>query len=122
MNRHDAADPWVLKAAMHTSICDFCKHKWRNDFRCDAFPGDQGIPCEVVTDQHDHRFPYTGDHGVRFELDASLEPSLLAQFRKTYEDGVNAIRQQIWEREQRYASTEEISRLLDDDDQGWVRN
>ena len=98
---------------MHTSICDFCKHKWPKDYRCDAFPGDQGIPYEVATDLHDHRFPIAGDHGVRFELDMSLAPSSLEQFRKTYEDSVQAIRQQIWEREQRYASTEEISRLLE---------
>jgi hypothetical protein len=98
---------------MHTSICDFCKHKWHQDYRCDAYPGDQGIPYEVATDLHDHRFPFPGDHGVRFELDSSLTSSSLDQFRKTYEDSVQAVRQQIWERDQRYASTEEISRLLE---------
>ena len=97
---------------MHTSICDFCKHKWRKDYRCDAFPGDQGIPYEIATDLHDHRFPFTGDHGVQFALDSSLAPSSLEQFRKSYDDSVQAVRQQIWECEQRYASTEEISRLL----------
>jgi hypothetical protein len=98
---------------MHTNICDFCKHKWRNDYRCDAFPGDQGIPYEVATDLHDHRFPFTGDHGVQFELDPSLARFVVEQFRKTYEDSVQVVRQQIWDREQRYASTDEVSRLLE---------
>jgi hypothetical protein len=59
---------------MHSSICDYCKRKWPQGYRCDAFPGETGIPYEIVTDQFDHRFPYSGDHGVQFQLDTSLEP------------------------------------------------
>lgn len=60
------------------SQCDRCKHAHRNDrggftFKCDAFP--QGIPkimyrrISLLDNQkiYDHRQPYPGDHGIRFE-------------------------------------------------------
>lgn len=36
---------------------------------CDAFP--KGIPTAILFGQHDHRKPFPGDHGIRFE---SKEP------------------------------------------------
>jgi hypothetical protein len=33
---------------------------------CTAFPG--GIPRPILDDEADHRLPYPGDHGVRWEL------------------------------------------------------
>jgi hypothetical protein len=54
-------------------ICLDCKHlaprgdREPGDMRCAAFPGDGGIPDEILLMDHDHREPYPGDHGIRFE-------------------------------------------------------
>lgn len=34
---------------------------------CDAFPDE--IPAEIWKGDNDHRNPYPGDHGIRFEAD-----------------------------------------------------
>lgn len=44
--------------------CRACVHL-RPGWKCDAFP--QAIPLEIVMFGADHRKPYPGDHGVRFE-------------------------------------------------------
>jgi hypothetical protein len=44
--------------------CLLCKH-YKLMQECDAFP--DGIPIEIFTCEHDHREPYPGDHGIRFE-------------------------------------------------------
>jgi hypothetical protein len=33
--------------------------------KCAAFP--EGIPDEILLMKHNHRKPYPGDHGIRFE-------------------------------------------------------
>lgn len=47
-------------------ICYGCRHKEAGpDLKCGAFPG--GIPTEILLSNADHRLPFPGDHGVRFE-------------------------------------------------------
>lgn len=38
---------------------------------CEAFP--KGIPEEIARGDVDHRGPYPGDHGIRYEDDYGLE-------------------------------------------------
>ena len=48
------------------SVCIRCRH-WRllEGRTCDAFP--DGIPPEIWIGENEHRNPYPGDHGIRFE-------------------------------------------------------
>ncbi|GAB4191747.1 MAG: hypothetical protein Kow00105_05800 [Phycisphaeraceae bacterium] len=46
--------------------CHTCKHYKASTF-CEAFPKDPGIPRVILENQFDHRQPYEGDHGVRWE-------------------------------------------------------
>ena len=45
--------------------CWDCKYKHQRGIGCDAFPG--GIPLPINSGAHDHREPYPGDNGIRFE-------------------------------------------------------
>lgn len=71
---------------LRISQCPFCRHYRPEEFGprgqavCDAFPG--GIPRPILYGGADHRHPYDGDHGIRFErspdVDPNLFPTLLA--------------------------------------------
>jgi hypothetical protein len=43
----------------------FYYHKNRNGATCKAFPN--GIPVEILTNEHDHTKPFKGDNGILFE-------------------------------------------------------
>lgn len=47
------------------AICLACKHL-RSADTCDAYP--DGIPRKILLEHFDHRLPYPGDRGMRFEL------------------------------------------------------
>lgn len=55
------------------ALCDFCKH-FHHDRTCTAFP--DWIPTEIMGGEHDHRKPFPGDNGIRFEKAETLRPSL----------------------------------------------
>ena len=53
--------------------CIFCIHYRRGGlFTCTAFPG--GIPEPILEGKADHRYPYPGDHGVRFLRAPDVNP------------------------------------------------
>ena len=50
--------------------CPSCRHLHRADRTgnfCDAFPDGVGIPRPILLAEHDHKTPFPGDHGIRFE-------------------------------------------------------
>ena len=50
--------------------CATCRHFYRANFGgnyCDAFPKSPGIPAAIITGEHDHREPFPGDNGVRYQ-------------------------------------------------------
>ena len=49
-------------------ICMVCRHLSRDPgwgYRCTAFPA--GIPDAIIESRVDHREPFDGDDGIRFE-------------------------------------------------------
>ena len=45
--------------------CAACAHHIDGTLACTGFPG--GIPQPILAGRRDHRKPYPGDHGIRFE-------------------------------------------------------
>ena len=50
-------------------MCYFCAHfrglePW-NRWSCDAYP--EQVPAEITDEYADHRLPFLGDNGIRFE-------------------------------------------------------
>jgi hypothetical protein len=55
---------------LYSPVCTFCRHL-REPRRCDAFP--DRIPDAIWEGQHDHREPFPGDRGIRFEAAEGAE-------------------------------------------------
>lgn len=53
-----------LEETIVHSQCGDCAHFYADGI-CDAFP--DAIPVKLVLNQHDHRHPYPGDNGIRWQ-------------------------------------------------------
>jgi hypothetical protein len=56
---------------MPRPLCWKCKH-FRWNAACKAFP--KGIPADILSSKADHHQPYSGDHGIQFELLEEVAP------------------------------------------------
>jgi len=58
------------------SQCAFCQHVTRANgvTSCAAFP--DGVPAAILNNERDHRGPFPGDQGLRYEL----RDELVAEF------------------------------------------
>lgn len=65
MTRTLTSDLDITSSELGLSQCVWCRHRWANGQRCEAFPN--GIPEAIIRNRHDHREAYDGDSGVRFE-------------------------------------------------------
>ena len=55
----------VGNASDHTvSQCNFCAHRSPDGSKCRAYPN--GIPVEILFNEHDHFTPFQGDNGIRY--------------------------------------------------------
>jgi len=65
MNRTLTGDVQYSDGELGISQCVWCRHRSTGGRRCKAFP--KGIPEAIIKNRHDHRSPFNGDYGVRFE-------------------------------------------------------
>ncbi len=50
---------------LKVSQCTFCAHRSPDGTACKAFPN--GIPVELLYNEHDHRSEFAGDNGIRYQ-------------------------------------------------------
>jgi hypothetical protein len=68
MNRTLVGDVQYENGEIGLSQCVWCRHRADDGRRCRAFP--KAIPNAILRNRHDHRYPYDGDSGVRYEPEA----------------------------------------------------
>jgi hypothetical protein len=51
---------------VQSTQCLECRH-YQGSWTCEAYQEEGAIPDEIGTGLHDHRKPFPGDHGVRWE-------------------------------------------------------
>ncbi len=64
--------------------CSYCRHVTVDDRHrasCPAFGGE--IPEAILMNEVDHRDPYPGDHGIRFEPREGLDDEFLSLLAST---------------------------------------
>jgi len=47
--------------------CRRCRHFWKKSSLCAAFPDEPGIPLPILDMDADHRMPFPGDNGIRWQ-------------------------------------------------------
>jgi len=52
-------------ADLRISQCTFCAHRSPDATRCRAYP--EGIPVEILTNEHDHTESFRGDKGILYQ-------------------------------------------------------
>ena len=59
-------------------LCMVCAHRKKGSLSCAAYP--DRIPVEILQNAVDHRKPYTGDRGIRWEpVDKDAERHVLSR-------------------------------------------
>ena len=61
---------------LRVNHCTFCQHYRRGRAfppTCAAFS--DGIPDPILWGEADHRYPYPGDHGIRFARRPDVDPA-----------------------------------------------
>lgn len=69
----------LMSGPYKVPLCVVCRHLGpfrEGRFTCGAFP--EGIPEPIMDGRIDHRRPFAGDNGIRFEADPDATPELLA--------------------------------------------
>lgn len=66
---------------LSVTMCPFCE-RYRGMLECEAFP--EGLIPGEILQGFDHREPFPGDHGIRFERTPDAPPSFPDESR---EDG-----------------------------------
>ncbi len=75
----------MIKVQHSAPMCMYCKHFHENrlSFHCEAYP--DGIPEDIYETRVDHRKPYEGDGGIRFEPADDTTDEQLERIDKLYQ-------------------------------------